>query len=223
MLKRIFSFFKKIPWKILIFIGVMCAFTGLFTIVGTYLVISHEYADHIATSVEDSDSEYAALILGAGVRSDGSPSSILKDRVQRGVELYKAGKVKKLIMSGDNRFVHYNEPDVMVKLALDLGVPQQDVFADYAGRRTYDSCWRAKHIFSQDRITIVSQSFHITRAMFVCEQLGIHTQAVKADISPYAPRQWAWWTFRDMISLLKSVFDIYIWPPKVIRGEKITL
>src|SRR5258708_11414714 len=116
-----------------------------------------------------------ALVLGAGVHRDRRPSPILADRIKAAVALYKAGKVKKLLMSGDNRVANYNEPDVMKKMALDLGVPKEDVQVDYAGRRTYDSCWRAKYIFSQDNLIVVTQSFHMPRALFLCEMLGVKT------------------------------------------------
>lgn len=218
-----FNTLKKLPWKKLFFLSLALFFIGFFVLLGIYLVITYNYASQSTSHIDLADHEYAALILGAGVRADGSPSSILQDRVRIGVELYKAGKVKKLIMSGDNRFAHYNEPDVMVKLALDLGVPQGDIHADYAGRRTYDSCWRAKHIFSQDRIIIVTQSFHMTRALYICDQVGVRASGVKSDMSQYSSRQWAWWMLRDMISLYKAIIDLYIWPPKVIGGEKITL
>ncbi len=206
-------------FRFLLFLSILGIVSALLILVS----VTALYAPQIHSSVDAVPAAYSALVLGAGVRGDGSPSSILKDRVERGVELYKAGKVKKLIMSGDNRFAHYNEPDVMVKLAIDQGIPQGDVYADYAGRRTYDSCWRAKNIFSQGNIIVVTQSFHMTRAIFLCEHMGIQTQGVTADISPYAARQWVWWSFRDMISLFKSIVDVFIWHPKVIGGEKIVL
>ena len=181
-------------------------------------------SSHLQSSSENSLSPaYSAIVLGAGLRSDGSPSDILRDRVEAGVKLYKSGKVKKLIMSGDNRFKNYSEPDVMKQVAIQLGVPAEDIQPDYAGRRTYDSCWRARHIFSQNETIIVTQSFHMTRAIFVCNQLGIKSQGFTADVDRYDKKSWLYWSLRDIISLDKSLIDIFVFPPKPVGGEKIQI
>ena len=98
-------------------------------------------------SINNAPAKRVAIVFGAEVKRDGTPSTVLRDRVETAVELYKNGKVKKLLMSGDNRFVNYNEPESMRQYALKLGMPDSDIVLDYAGRRTYDTCYRAKEIF----------------------------------------------------------------------------
>ncbi|MEA3339046.1 MAG: ElyC/SanA/YdcF family protein, partial [Chloroflexota bacterium] len=101
--------------------------------------------------VEETPSRPVALVLGAGLWADGSLTPILADRVATAADLYHAGVVQKLLCSGDNRFVNYNEPQAMLERAVQLGVPAEDIVLDYAGRRTYDSCYRARAIFGLER------------------------------------------------------------------------
>ena len=89
----------------------------------------------------------AALVFGAGYWPDGTPSDVMKDRVEAAVDLYRAGRVQKVLFSGDNRFVDYNEPHRMLEYAVTLGLPTEAIVLDYAGRRTYDTCYRARDIF----------------------------------------------------------------------------
>jgi SanA protein len=106
-----------------------------------------------------------AIVFGAGVWPDGRLSDILVDRVETAVELYRRGKVQKLLMTGDNRFINYNEPGRMRAYALARGVPDHDIVLDYAGRRTYDSCYRANYIFGVRDAILVTQAYHLDRAL----------------------------------------------------------
>jgi len=114
----------------------------------------------------DIPAKRAAIVFGAGLWRDGSPTPVLRDRVITAANLYLDGKVEKILMSGDNSVVEYNEPFAMRDLALSLGVPEADIVLDYAGRRTYDTCYRAKMIFGLTEAILVTQSFHITRAIY---------------------------------------------------------
>jgi SanA protein len=114
-----------------------------------------------------------AIIFGAGLTRSGEATPILKDRVETAAKLYFARKVEKLLMSGDNRFVSYNEPEAMRQYALALGVPDIDIVLDFAGRRTYDTCYRAKAIFGVTEAILVTQKFHLSRAIFLCNMLGV--------------------------------------------------
>lgn len=107
-------------------------------------------------SKEDVPARRVAIVFGAQVKKDGTPSVVLRDRVETAVALYKSGKVEKLLMSGDNRFVDYNEPEAMRRYALALGMPEADIVLDYAGRRTYDTCYRAKEIFGMNSALLVT-------------------------------------------------------------------
>lgn len=212
---------KHLPW---IFLGLTAvAMIIVLSCITIYALTYIHYRSQIYTDIHQIPEKKVALVLGAGVWRNGSPSPILADRIQAAVELYKAGKVKKLLMSGDNRFSHYNEPEAMIREAINSGVPESDIQADYAGRRTYDSCWRAKNIFSQDEIIIVTQSFHMTRALFLCNQLGIKSIGFSADQPHYTSTQWLYWTSRDMVALNLSIIDLYLVEPDFIRGDKIDL
>ncbi|MFH1906686.1 MAG: ElyC/SanA/YdcF family protein, partial [Chloroflexota bacterium] len=122
--------------------------------------------------------------LGAGLWRDGSPTPVLRDRVAA-ADLYFNGKVEKLLMSGDNRFVEYNEPGAMREYALSLGVPDEAIVLDYAGRRSYDTCYRAKAIFGLERAVVVTQGFHLPRVLYTCNALGLEAVGVEADRQRY--------------------------------------
>lgn len=137
----------------------------------------------IYSHLDDVPETQVALVLGAGVRSDGEPTLILRDRLNTAIQLYEAGKVRKLLMSGDNRFHYYNEPAAMKRYAVRQGVPPEDIVEDFAGRRTYDSIYRAKHIFGQERIVIVTQGFHLDRAIYLSGKLGVDAVGYPAPIA----------------------------------------
>lgn len=128
---------------------------------------------------------HVALVFGAGLNQAGGPSAMLYDRVQVATNLYLANKVDKLLMTGDNSAVNYNEVEVMRKTAVDLGVNDEDIVLDYAGFSTWDSCYRAHAVFGLDQATLVTQSFHLPRALFACKQLGVKPIGVAADVQPY--------------------------------------
>jgi SanA protein len=106
-----------------------------------------------------------AIIFGAGLNRDGTPMPVLADRVRTGVDLYRAGAVRKLLLSGDNRFKDYSEPEAMRALAVELGVPAGDLVLDFAGRSTYDTCYRARYVFGVRKAVAVTQAFHLPRAV----------------------------------------------------------
>jgi len=162
-----------------------------------------------------------ALVLGAGLWQDGTPTPALYDRVATAVDLYKAGKVKKLLMSGDNRFVNYNEPAAMKKLAVQLGVPAQDIVLDYAGRRTYDSCYRAREIFQVKQVVIVTQRFHLDRSVFLCDAMGIQSVGVAADRRRY--QTLPWWQVREVFATAAAWWDVNIGHPVPVLGEKLPI
>jgi SanA protein len=164
-----------------------------------------------------------ALVLGAGLRADGSPATALADRVATASELYRAGKVKKLLLSGDNRFVWYNEPEAMRQRAMQLGVLPEDIVLDYAGRRTYDSCYRAKEIFQVDQLVVVTQRFHLDRALYLCDGLGISAVGLVADRHTYASPYRQWWQLRELAALVKAGLDIHLVHPQPVLGDELPI
>ncbi len=161
-----------------------------------------------------------ALVLGAGLWRDGSPTPVLYDRVATAAELYLGGRVQKLLLSGDNRFEDYNEPAAMQRLALELGVPQQDIVLDYAGRRTYDSCYRAREIFGVGQVTVVTQQFHLNRALYLCKSLGVEAVGVTADRRVYRSSWLRFWQLRELAATVRAWLDINLLQPQPVLGEK---
>lgn len=161
----------------------------------------------------------AAVVFGAGLQRDGSPSPVLKDRVASAVHLYKLGKVEKILMSGDNRFLDYNEPAAMKTYAISLGVPEDVIVLDYAGRRTYDTCYRALHIFGLQEALLVTQNFHLPRAIFSCQGLGMQVSGVKADLRDYNSHSLRYWNLRELPATLVALWQVWVSHPLPVLGD----
>ncbi|MEE0841095.1 MAG: ElyC/SanA/YdcF family protein [Acutalibacteraceae bacterium] len=134
-------------------------------------------------SVEDSD---CIIVLGCLVKPNGKPSDMLSDRLRCGVELYDKGAASKILMSGDHGTENYNEVQAMKNYATDRGIPSTDIFMDHAGFCTYDSIYRAKEIFGAKKIIIVTQRYHLYRALYIAESLGIDATGVACDYNTYS-------------------------------------
>lgn len=193
---------------ILLFVGV---------IVYAIAIVRATQDAYIYASVSAVPSHPVALVLGASIRH-GEPSKMLTDRLDTGKELYRAGKVKKIIVSGDNREEYYNEPAAMKQYLIEQGMPPEDIVSDYAGRRTYDSCYRLKEIFRQQSVIVVTQRYHLVRALYLCRNLGIDAIGVQADRSRYVnfTRDY----FRDTAASLKAWLDITLLKPTPILGKQ---
>lgn len=162
------------------------------------------------------------IVFGAGLdKKAENPSIILRDRLDTAVILYNSGKVQKLIVSGDNRFVNYDEPTVMYEYLIKEGVSEFDIERDYAGRNTYDTCFRAKEIFGVSEAVLISQHFHLPRALFTCQNLGIQVQGASADRNLYVKRFYN--NFRETFAMIDTFIKVYISPPEVILGDKIVI
>lgn len=160
-----------------------------------------------------------AIVFGAGLRRDGTPTAILRDRVQTAATLYQQGKVDKLLMSGDNRVVEYNEPEAMRRYALDLGIPDSDIVLDYAGRRTYDTCYRASAIFQVDSAILVTQDFHLPRAVFLCNWFGVESVGAAADNFYYRKISRLIWNTRELFATTQAALDVYALKPVPVLGD----
>jgi len=160
-------------------------------------------------NIEHAPNARVAIVFGAGLFRDGSPSTVLKDRVKAAADLYFAGKIEKILMSGDNRFVYYNEPGAMQEYASGLGVPAEDIILDYAGRRTYDTCYRAIHIFGVRDALLVTQQFHLPRALFICNTLGVKSVGIRADQRQYFLIN----SIREFPATLMALWEVWISKP----------
>jgi SanA protein len=161
----------------------------------------------------------AAIVFGAGLWSDGSPTPILRDRVEGAAQLFFNGKVEKILMSGDNRVVEYNEPGAMRDYAMSLGVPDEAIVLDYAGRRTYDTCFRAKAIFGLSEAILVTQSFHLPRALFTCGRLGLDVVGLESDLQVYRKRSLFYWNMRELFATTSAFWDVYFRHPVPVLGD----
>ncbi len=168
---------------------------------------------------EDAPHAPVAIVFGAGLYRDGSPTPVLRDRVQAASDLYFQGKVDKILMSGDNRFVDYDEPSAMLEYAVGLGVPADDIVRDYAGRRTYDTCYRAREIFGVEEAILVTQAFHLPRALYLCDQLGVDSNGVSADLRYYLKRSRIFWNIRETLATVTALWDVHISHPLPVLGE----
>lgn len=189
---------------------------------GWRLWIEHKVRDRIYTRVEDVPPRQVAIVLGAGLWPDGSLTPILADRVATAADLYRAGIVGKLLCTGDNRFVNYNEPQAMLEYAVRLGVPEESIVLDYAGRRTYDSCYRARAIFGVERAVVVTQRFHAARALYLCDALGVDSVAILADRRNY-PIDRVVWEAREYLALALAWWDVTVRQPVPVLGEPLPI
>lgn len=192
---------------------------GTLLIFGLPFLIAEKNAEPRLFSIESVPYTRLAIVFGAGLSRNGTPSPVLRDRVETAVLLYKAGKIDKVLMSGDNRFVNYNEPGAMRDYAIQLGVPEKDIVLDYAGRRTYDTCYRARHIFDVDSAILVTQSFHMPRALITCNNLGVRVSGVPADIRHYRRSSYAYWYMREIPATTVALWDIWVARPLPVLGK----
>ena len=194
---------------------------GFFSTVGLLLpnFVMGLYALPRIFEVEDVPPIRVAIVFGAGLLRDGSAGPVLSDRMQTAVNLYQAGRVEKILASGDNRFIEYNEPEAMRQYALEHGVPDEDIVLDYAGRRTYDTCYRAKYIFQVNSAILVTQAFHMPRALFLCNWFGLESTGVEADNRYFLKRSRAWWNFRETFAVFQAAWDVMVTKPIPVMGE----
>ena len=216
-----------IPVKISAMIKKFIRFTGRLTLaLGTVVllgmilprVITSAYSLNKIYQAEDAPTARLAIVFGAGLRRDGSPTAILRDRVETAAGLYLSGKVEKILMSGDNSFDDYNEPEAMRQYALSLGVPDTAIAMDFAGRRTYDTCYRARVIFEVEEALLVTQGFHLPRALFLCNALGLQAYGIEANNNNYRRSSLMIWNFREQIATVGAFLDVYVNNPMPILG-----
>ena len=153
-----------------------------------------------AAELDDVD---CIIVLGCMVYSDDRPSPMLEDRILQGIDLYERGTAPKLLMSGDHGRVEYDEVNAMKHYAIDAGVPSEDIFMDHAGFSTYESMYRTRDIFEAKKVLIVTQEYHLYRAVYIAEKLGLDAYGVASDLRPYGGSQ----TVREAREILARVKD----------------
>jgi SanA protein len=193
------------------------AIVGILAIVVLSLphwILSLRYADKIFLP-DDAPTKSTAIVFGAGLSRSGDPSTVLADRVLTAAALYQQGKVSKILLSGSSHSSGYNEPLAMKSLAMDVGVPTEDILIDTGGFRTFDTCLRAKQVFGIENALLISQRFHLPRALILCNGIDLSADGVAADLHTYRAR--FFWEIREIPATLRALWDIYTSQPEEIN------
>lgn len=180
-------------------------------------------AHHVARDVSSVPVRPVAIVLGAGLDADGRPSPMLAARVDAAVDLYRQGTVTHLLMSGDNGRADYDEPTAMRRRALDAGVPASAVTLDYAGFSTFDSCARARAVFGVRSAVVVTQEFHVTRAVALCRAEGIDAFGLALSTSQWDPGDIRLLEARDRVATAKAFVDEVLGASPRFLGEAVGL
>lgn len=184
--------------------------------------VQRHFLSEIVT-IENTTPTRVAIVYGARVYGNGRLSAMVRDRVDTAISLYTAGKVDMLLMSGSNQSNDYNEPGDMMLYAAERGVPLSAMQPDYGGRRTYDTCYRALEIFGVREAILVTQEFHLARALFTCQALGMEVQGVVADQREYSERSIRWSEMREIPATMVALLDVLRRQPPPIMGDPIPL
>lgn len=211
-----------------IVIGVICiliclCLLGVAALFGINAYVKSVSGDQILTAEEaaklaDVD---CILVLGCGVWDDGRPSHMLEDRLKRGLELFNLGASPKLLMSGDHGRTNYDEVNVMKSYAVEAGVASEAVFMDHAGFSTYESMYRAKEIFQAEKIIIVTQAYHLYRAIYIADSLGLEAYGVASDYRTYTGQQAR--DLREALARVKDFATCIFKPEPTYLGEVIPI
>ena len=208
---------KKLLRAILI-IGLV----GVLTLAGINLWVTESVRSRILTQEQaaklDAD---CIVVLGCQVRSDGTPSHMLEDRLKRGVALYELGASSKILMSGDHGTKGYDEVNTMKAYAIEAGIPTEDIFMDHAGFSTYETIYRAKEIFGAKKIIVVTQQYHLFRAMYIAEAMGLEVYGVAADYRSYSGQFSR--DVREVLARFKDFGMTIFWPEPTYLGEAIPI
>lgn len=213
---------KNLLRKLFIIFLCLCV-TGItaLAVINSIVKLSTEdqiLASEEAARLEDVD---CILVLGCFVKEDGNPSAMLHDRLTRGVELYDLGAAPKLLMSGDHGRVEYDEVAAMKQFAINEGIVSEDVFMDHAGFSTYESIYRAKEVFQADKILIVTQEYHLYRALYIANQLGVEAYGVASDYRTYAGQIMR--DFREVLARVKDCAGCILKMEPTYLGEAIPI
>lgn len=215
--------------KILKFIKILAICVLCLTLtVGIYALLVNNYVisstknqlvtSNAAAEINDID---CIIVLGCQVKENGKPSAMLKDRLDRAVELYKLGVAPKILMSGDHGRTNYNEVKAMKEYAVSHGVPSSDIFMDHAGFSTYETVYRAKEIFKCKKAVIVTQEYHIYRALFIANALDIEMYGVSSDYHTYRGQFMR--DFREILARNKDFLTTIFKPEPTFLGDEIPI
>ncbi|MGN0134840.1 MAG: vancomycin high temperature exclusion protein [Anaerotignum sp.] len=193
---------------------------GILTVFGLSSYMKNHTGERILSAEEAADMDAdCILILGCGVQEDGTPSLMLGDRLETGIALYEAGAAEKLLMSGDHGRKEYDEVNTMKDFAMERGIPSEDIFMDHAGFSTYDSMYRVRDVFCAEKVIIVTQAYHLPRALYVAEKLGLEAYGVAALDVNYHGQMYR--ELREMLARAKDFCSAWLQPAPKYLGEAI--
>ncbi len=211
--KRLFKIFI-----VLVIIGIV----GICAAFGISEFVKSSVSDRLITPETAAELSDIDCIIVLGCRVNGeTPSPMLSDRLTRGVELYDMNAAPKLLMSGDHGRVSYDEVNAMKQFAIDRGVPSEDVFMDHAGFSTYETMYRAKEVFAAKRVIIVTQKYHLYRAVYIAEQLGLEAYGVDSDLQSYIKQPY--YNAREILARDKDFVKVIFKPKPTYLGEVIPI
>lgn len=212
---------KKKKLKVLIIVLLCLIVVGIGTVFGVNAYVKGVGNDNLLTSEQAAEFEDVdcIIVLGCQVKDDGRPSDMLRDRLTRGIELYELGAAPKLLMSGDHGREEYDEVGAMKQYAIDAGIPSEDIFMDHAGFSTYETVYRAKEIFGADKVIIVTQEYHLYRALYIAEKLGVEAYGVSSDYHTYAGQSMR--ECREILARCKDFVTTIFKPESTYLGEAI--
>ncbi len=197
---------------------------GIILLVGTPILVRNAvkvYYHRAMYSPLETPPRQVAVVFGAAVYGNGRLSPVLRDRVDTAIALYESGQVDQILVSGDNSSLYYDEPGSMMAYAIERGVDPADILADRAGHRTYDTCYRASHVFEIENAILVTQAFHLPRALLTCQGLGIDVVGATADRRPY--RDAGWYEIRETAATLVAAWDVLRRePPPLVEATPAT-
>ena len=204
------------PWRRL---GIALALLLMGDLLWTLGRFPSQAAERIQTETTLPPAGMPVLVLGAGVLPGREPTQVLQGRLQTALRLYRSGRVRWFLVSGDNRSPYYNEPQAMRKWLLRQGVPPERILADFAGRRTYDSLRRAQLVFGLRRMVIVTSDFHLPRALFIARHLGLEAWGVAAPTEAHSFfRRLSFWS-REYAARHVALLDVWF-PPDTLLGPR---
>lgn len=210
---------RRVVW-----IALACAVIAAGIVVACNGVVVRVAAGHEFTSAALVPAQPVAIVFGAGLNPDGSPSGMLADRIDGGIALLRTRKVRGLLFTGDNGTVWYNELKAMRDYAVKQGVPLGAITDDYAGFDTFDSCYRARAIFHVHAAVLVTQRFHLARALYLCRSMGIDAVGLaEPDWSKYDWRMMLDLTLREYVARTRAVVDLALHRRPTLLGPSVGL
>lgn len=218
------AWFRRVSWlRRILSVLLLLALFGVGWALGINAYVEYIGGQNIVTAQEAAalDDIDCIIVLGCKVEADGRPAPMLTDRLERGIALYQAGAAPKLLMSGDHGQAEYDEVNAMKQYAIDAGVPSSDIFMDHAGFSTYETMYRAGAVFDAKRVLVVTQEYHLYRALYLARALGLDAYGVPADFRTYSGGTYR--ICREILARNKDFFTAIFKPKPTYLGGMISV